>query len=334
MFWQPAKLIRSENLFEKTFKYLGIEIGWRGTDENEIGVIASIDKDVLREITQTGEQFVKVNQTVVRINPSYFRPTEVDILIGDSSKAQKVLGWKARTKFEALIKIMVDADILFIKKSVVGLLNQALSAFRISEMNAADFDKKWNRTDDELPENPVVVIEANRSSLWFDLQKLWNYRDLLFVLTVRDIKVRYKQTFLGVLWVIIQPVLMMLFFTLIFGRLAGMPSDGIPYPIFAYAGLLPWTFFSNSLNGSANSLVGNSSLITKVYFPRMIIPIASVGAVLVDFLIAFGLLVLLMFYYGIALSINILMLPVLAFLTALAAIGAGIWAVGTQRQIS
>lgn len=192
-------------------------------------------------------------------------------------------------------------------------------------MNATDFNKQWNGTDDELPEEPVVIIEANRNSLWLDLQKLWNYRDLLFVLTVRDIKVRYKQTALGILWVIIQPVLMMIFFTLIFGRLAGMPSDGIPYPIFAYAGLLPWTFFSNALNGSANSLVGNSSLITKVYFPRMIIPIASVGAVLVDFLIAFGLLILLMFYYGIGLSINILMLPVLAFLTALAAIGVGMW---------
>ncbi len=100
---------------EETFKYLGIEIGWRGAGENEIGVITSIDKDILREITQTGEQFVKVNQTVVRINPSYFRPTEVDLLIGDSSKAEEVLGWKAKTKFEDLIKIMVDADILFTK---------------------------------------------------------------------------------------------------------------------------------------------------------------------------------------------------------------------------
>ena len=192
-------------------------------------------------------------------------------------------------------------------------------------MTAVNSDKNLNKTDNHLPEEPVVIIEANRRSLWFDLKKLWHYRDLLFVLTVRDIKVRYKQTVLGVLWVVIQPLLMMIFFTLIFGRLAGMPSDDIPYPIFAYAGLLPWTFFSNALNGSANSLVGNSSLITKVYFPRMIIPIASVGAVLIDFLIAFGLLVLLMFYYGIGLSPNILMLPVLAFLTALAAIGAGMW---------
>lgn len=100
---------------EKTFKYVGIEIGWRGAGENEIGVIASIDKESLSDITQISEQFVKEDQTVVRINPSYFRPTEVDLLIGDASKAQKVLGWKAQTKFEDLIKIMVDADILFIK---------------------------------------------------------------------------------------------------------------------------------------------------------------------------------------------------------------------------
>lgn len=186
-------------------------------------------------------------------------------------------------------------------------------------------DKQTYKLDNELPEEPVVIIEANRRSLWLDLQKLWHYRDLLFVLTVRDIKVRYKQTVLGILWVVIQPVLMMAFFTLIFGRLAGMPSDGVPYPIFAYAGLLPWTFFSNALNSSANSLVGNSSLITKVYFPRMIIPIAAVGAVLVDFIIAFGLLIFLMFYYGIGFSRNILMLPILAFLTALSAIGAGMW---------
>lgn len=175
----------------------------------------------------------------------------------------------------------------------------------------------------ELPEKPVIVIESNQRAL--NLRELWKYRDLLFVLTKRDIKVRYKQTALGVLWVIIQPVFMMIFFTLIFGRLAGMPSDGVPYPIFAYAGLLPWTFFSNALNTSANSLVGNSSLITKVYFPRMIIPIASVGAGLVDFMIAFALLVVLMIYYGINFSINLLILPILAVLTALAAIGAGMW---------
>lgn len=180
-------------------------------------------------------------------------------------------------------------------------------------------------TDIILPDKPVVLIEASRGSLTVNLSDLWQYRDLFFILTLRDIKVRYKQTFLGVLWVVIQPLLMMLVFTLFFGRLAKIPSDGIPYPLFAYAGLLPWTFFSNALNSSGNSLVGNSSLITKVYFPRMIIPIAAVGAGLIDFGIAFALLVLLMFYYGVGFSPNILMLPILALLTALLAIGLGMW---------
>lgn len=180
-------------------------------------------------------------------------------------------------------------------------------------------------TDIVLPDKPVVLIEASRSSLTVNLSDLWQYRDLFFILTLRDIKVRYKQTFLGVLWVVIQPLLMMLVFTLFFGKLARIPSDGIPYPLFAYAGLLPWTFFANALNSSGNSLVGNSSLITKVYFPRMIIPIAAVGAGLLDFAIAFALLVLLMFYYGVGFSPNILLLPVLALLTALLAVGLGMW---------
>ena len=142
---------------------------------------------------------------------------------------------------------------------------------------------------------------------------------------MRDIKVRYKQTLLGAAWAIIQPLFTMLIFSLFFGRLAGMPSDGIPYPIFAYAGLLPWTFFSNAVTNSGNSLVGNSNLITKIYFPRMIIPMASVASGLLDFVIAFGLLVVLMFYYGVGLSINLLMLPVLLVLTSLLAIGVGMW---------
>jgi lipopolysaccharide transport system permease protein len=182
-----------------------------------------------------------------------------------------------------------------------------------------------HKPDNGLPDKPVVVIESRRNSSTVNLSDLWQYRDLVYILTLRDIKVRYKQTVLGVLWVIIQPLLMMIIFTLFFGKLAGIPSDGIPYPIFAYAGLLPWSFFSNALNSSGNSLVGNSSLITKVYFPRMIIPIAAVGSGLLDFVIAFGLLVLLMLYYGIGFSSNILMLPILALLTALLAIGLGMW---------
>jgi lipopolysaccharide transport system permease protein len=177
----------------------------------------------------------------------------------------------------------------------------------------------------EIPEKPLVVIEPNRGWIPINLQDLWHYRDLLYILMMRDIKVRYKQTLLGAAWAIIQPLFTMLIFTLFFGRLAGIPSDGIPYPIFAYAALLPWTFFSNAVTNSGNSLVGNSSLITKVYFPRMIIPMASVGSGLVDFAIAFGLLIVLMFYYGVGLSINILMLPVLVVLTSLLAIGVGMW---------
>ncbi len=182
-----------------------------------------------------------------------------------------------------------------------------------------------HKPDNDLPDKPVVVIEPRRRSLAINLHDLWQYRDLIYILTLRDIKVRYKQTVLGILWAIIQPLFMMIIFTLFFGRLAGIPSDGIPYPLFAYAGLLPWTFFSNALNSSGNSLVGNSSLITKVYFPRMIIPIAAVGSGLLDFVIAFGLLVLLMLYYGIGFSPNVLILPILALLTALLAIGVGMW---------
>jgi lipopolysaccharide transport system permease protein len=176
-----------------------------------------------------------------------------------------------------------------------------------------------------LPEKPLVVIEPSKGWIPVNFRDLWHYRDLLYILTMRDIKVRYKQTLLGAAWAIIQPLFTMLIFTLLFGRLAGMPSDGIPYPIFAYAGLLPWTFFSNAVTNSGNSLVGNSNLITKVYFPRMIIPMASVGSGLVDFAIAFGLLVVLMFYYGVGLTLSILMLPVLVVLTSFLAMGIGMW---------
>jgi lipopolysaccharide transport system permease protein len=176
-----------------------------------------------------------------------------------------------------------------------------------------------------LPEKPVVVIEPSKSLVALNLRDLWNYRDLFYILTMRDIKVRYKQTILGAAWAIIQPLFTMIIFTIFFGGLAGVPSDGVPYPIFAFAGLLPWTFFANSITNSSNSLVGNSNLITKVYFPRMVIPIASVAAGLLDLAISFGLLVLMMIYYGIGLSINLLMLPIITLLTSLLAIGVGMW---------
>jgi lipopolysaccharide transport system permease protein len=144
----------------------------------------------------------------------------------------------------------------------------------------------------ELPEQPLVVIEPSKSWVALNLRDLWQYRDLLYILTERDIKVRYKQTVLGATWAIIQPLFTMLIFSLFFGRLAGIPSDGVPYPLFVYAGLLPWTFFSNAITNSGNSLVGSSNLITKVYFPRMIIPISAVAAGLLDFFVAFVFLII------------------------------------------
>jgi lipopolysaccharide transport system permease protein len=144
-------------------------------------------------------------------------------------------------------------------------------------------------------------------------------------LTWRDVKVRYKQTELGVAWAIIQPLFTMLIFTLFFGRLAGVPSDNVPYPVFAYAGLLAWTFFANAITNSGNSLVGSANLITKVYFPRMIIPSAAVAAGLVDFAIAFVILIVLMIYYGVMVTWGILMFPVVVLLTTLLALGTGMW---------
>src|SRR3989442_15788856 len=163
-------------------------------------------------------------------------------------------------------------------------------------------------------EQPLVKIRPSKGWVALNLRDLWVYRELLYFLTWRDIKVRYKQTLLGASWAIIQPLATMLLFSLFFGKLAHVPSDGVPYPIFAYAGLLPWTFFSNAVTNSGNSLVGSSNLITKVYFPRMIIPGAAVGAGLVDFAIAFIILIVLMIYYGVALTWSIVMLPVLIIL--------------------
>ena len=176
-----------------------------------------------------------------------------------------------------------------------------------------------------LPDEPFVVIEANKTWATNQFKDLWAFRELLYFLTWRDVKVRYKQTELGIAWAIIQPLFTMLIFTLFFGRLAGVPSDNVPYPVFAYAGLLAWTFFSNAITNSGNSLVGSANLITKVYFPRMIIPGAAVAAGLVDFAIAFAILVLLMFYYGIMVTWNVLMFPVMVLLTTLLALGTGMW---------
>lgn len=179
----------------------------------------------------------------------------------------------------------------------------------------------------DLPAEPLVVIEPRGSWNALDLQELWAYRELLYFLTWRDVKVRYKQTLLGVAWAIIQPLFTMIIFTLFFGRLAGLENrtNGIPYPLFAYAGLLPWTFFSNALTSSGNSLVGSANLITKVYFPRMIVPGAAVAAGLIDFAIGFIILIPLMIYYNISPTWNLLMLPVLVALITVLATAVGMW---------
>jgi lipopolysaccharide transport system permease protein len=169
----------------------------------------------------------------------------------------------------------------------------------------------------------ITVIEPQKGWRTLDLKELWAYRELLYVLAQRDIKVRYKQTVLGVAWAVIQPLATMLLFSLVFGRLAKLPSDGLPYPIFVYAGLLPWTFFANAISTSGNSLVGQQHLISKVYFPRLIIPLSSIGTGLIDFAISALILLALMVYYGIGWSFNLLAVPFLVVTVVFIALGVG-----------
>jgi lipopolysaccharide transport system permease protein len=169
----------------------------------------------------------------------------------------------------------------------------------------------------------VTLIRPRRGWRSLDFKELWAYRELLWVLTLRDIKVRYKQTVLGVAWAVIQPVMTMIVFSIFFGRLARMPSDGFPYPVFVYAALLPWTFFANAVGGSANSLVGSANLISKVYFPRLIIPLSSVGAGLVDFAISAVILLVMMLVYGVGWSVNLLLAPALVLAVIFTALGVG-----------
>ncbi len=171
----------------------------------------------------------------------------------------------------------------------------------------------------------LSIIEPKKGWIPIDFKEIWKYRELLYFLTKRDIKVRYKQTVLGGLWAIIQPVATMIVFTFFFGKLAKIPSDGIPYPIFVYTGLLPWTYFANALAASGNSLVGSQNLITKVYFPRLIIPASASLAGLLDFFIAMLVLGVLMIYYQFLPGIGILLFPFLVGITFLCAVGVGLW---------
>jgi lipopolysaccharide transport system permease protein len=171
---------------------------------------------------------------------------------------------------------------------------------------------------------PVVVVRAPKG-LNLRLKDFWEYREILYFLVWRDIKVRYKQTALGAAWAILQPVLATIVFTVFFGRLAKVPSDGIPYPVFAYIALVPWQLFAFGLSESANSLVNNQNLIKKVYFPRLVVPLAAVLAGFVDFAIAFVVLLALMFYYGIVPNASIAILPFFIILAMAAAFSVGLW---------
>lgn len=170
----------------------------------------------------------------------------------------------------------------------------------------------------------ITIIEPPSGLSILDIGELWAYRELLWVLTLRDIKIRYKQTVLGASWAIIRPVTTMVIFSIIFGGLANIPSDGYPYPIFVFAGLLPWTFFSGAVGACSASLVSSGHLVSKVYFPRLIIPISSIGAGLVDFGIATIVLLVLMIFFGISMSMNILAAPFLIVALVISALGIGI----------
>lgn len=169
----------------------------------------------------------------------------------------------------------------------------------------------------------VTIIEPPSGWQLINFHELWKYRELCGFLVWRDVKVRYKQTLLGATWAVLQPLLMMIVFTIFFGRMAGVKSGGFPYPLFAFAGLLPWTFFSTAIANAGNSVVGSERLITKIYFPRLAIPFASVGAALVDFAIAFGMMIVLMIWYQVVPTIAWLMVPLVVALIALAALGVG-----------
>ncbi|MGO9117104.1 MAG: ABC transporter permease [Desulfomonilaceae bacterium] len=174
-------------------------------------------------------------------------------------------------------------------------------------------------------EKPFLKIQPRKGWFELDLMELLRYSDLCYLLVWRDILVRYKQTVLGVAWALLQPLMTMIVFTIFFGTLAKIPSDGLPYPLFSYSALLVWSFFANSINQASNSLIVASNLVTKVYFPRIIMPAAPIMAGLLDMAIAFGLLLLLMPYYGVFPSANIWALPIFIFLALMAALGVGIW---------
>lgn len=174
-------------------------------------------------------------------------------------------------------------------------------------------------------EHPILIIRPPRKWVPVDLHELWTYRELITSFTLRDIKLRYKQTGLGIAWAVLQPVLTMLIFTVFFGGLAKIPSDGVPYPLFVFAALLPWTLFAEGLTRSTTSMVTNANIMTKVYFPRLIMPISSIISPLVDFAISFIILVAMMIYFGFMPTANIFFLPLFLLLALATSLGIGLW---------
>ena len=178
----------------------------------------------------------------------------------------------------------------------------------------------------------ITIIKPSRGWLSIDFGELWRYRELLYFLVWRDIKVRYKQTALGAAWAILQPFFTMVVFTIFFGNLAKIPSDGIPYPIFSFAALVPWTFFANGLTHSSASLVASANLLKKVYFPRLIIPISSVLSGIIDFALSFLVLIGMMLFYGITPGISLIYLPLLLLLVFSTSLGMGLWLTAMNVQ--
>jgi lipopolysaccharide transport system permease protein len=177
----------------------------------------------------------------------------------------------------------------------------------------------------ETVQVPTVVIESNQRVLSLGLKSLWKYRELLYFLAWRDLKARYAQTAIGLAWAVLQPLVMMVVYTLVFGRLANMPSDGLPYPLFAYAALVPWSYLAKSLDRSGFSVVAESNLITKVYFPRIVVPLSATFGGLLDLAIAFGLLLVLMAWFGIAPTWRVLSVPVFILLTVGTSLAVSLW---------
>ncbi len=201
----------------------------------------------------------------------------------------------------------------------------AIETAEIEEQTVVREDEPTVAADAPELDVPVTVIQPTRGLSFVDLHALWHYRELLFFLVWRDVKVRYKQTVLGVIWVILQPLASMLIFTILFGVLLNAPSGGVPYPVFAFAGLLPWNYFASALTRSSTSVVNSANLVTKIYFPRLVIPLSAVFSGLVDFAVSSVVFAVIMLLYGIAPTPAILLLPLFLLLAMMTALGFGLW---------